>query len=260
MERGSEPGLDRARSAPSEEIPALLHDHREEFLLALLENPTFDESHLLILLERKDLSETLLEGIAGRRQWLRNYRVRRSLIFHPHVPRLAALRLVRELYLMDLVQLSLLPSASAELRRLAEDIVIARLPQLALGQKITLARRGSARIAGALLAEGHLQVVPAVLDGAFLTEAQVLRALARPGLPARVVAIIAEHRKWSLSYNVRLALVRHPHAPLARVLAFLPHLTAGDLAVLCEATSLPASLRQYIRREIAQRSSSGGER
>jgi len=40
--------------------------------------------------------------------------------------------------------------------------LLARLPQLPLGQKITLARRGPARVAGALLAEGHAQVISIV--------------------------------------------------------------------------------------------------
>ncbi len=127
---------ERARSAGSEEIPALLHETREESLTALLENPRFDETHLCLLLERKDLSATLFEIIARRKEWLRSYRVRWRLAFHPPTPRLLALRLARELYLMDLVQLSLLPSVPAELRRLAEELILARLPQLPLGQKI----------------------------------------------------------------------------------------------------------------------------
>ena len=56
--------------------------------------------------------------------------------------------------------MALLPGVSAELKRNAEDQLTTRLPQLPLGQKITLARRGPARVAGLLLAEGHPLVVP----------------------------------------------------------------------------------------------------
>ncbi len=98
-----------------------------------------------------------------------------------------------------------------------------------LGQKITLARRGPARVAGALLAEGHEQVVGIVLDNPNMNEAQILRALSRVRLPPAVVAAIGRHRKWSLSYNVRVALVRHPASVLATVLSFLPQLTVNDL-------------------------------
>ena len=248
---------ERARSAGSEEIPALLYETREETLAALLENPRFDETHLCLLLERKDLSATLLETIARRKGWLRSYCVRRRLAFHPHMPRPLATRLARELYLMDLVQLSLLPSVAAELRRLAEELILARLPQLPLGQKIALARRGSARVVGGLLAEGHARIVRLALDNAFLTEAQVLKVLAREKLPAPVVAAIASHPKWAQLYHVRMALVRHPAASLARVLSFLPDLTLRDLDALCESATISQGLRRYIQREIARRSTAG---
>ena len=164
MARNTKPDAERARSAAHHEIPELLFEASEEVLAGLLENPRLDENHLCLLLERKDLPGSLLERIARRREWLRSYPVKRRVAFHPHTPRLAAIRLARELYLMDLVQLSLLASVPAELRRLAEELILARLPQLPLGQKLALARRGSARVTGGLIAEGHAQVVRVALD------------------------------------------------------------------------------------------------
>ncbi len=107
---------------------------------------------------------------------------------------------------------------------------------------------------GGLLTEGHARIVRLALDNAFLTEAQVLKVLAREKLPAPVVAAIAQHRKWAQLYHVRMALVRHPAAPLARVLSFLPDLTLRDLDALCESTGISRSLRRYIQYEIARRS------
>lgn len=253
MAREANPDAARARCATREEVPPLLSHSSEEVLTTLLENPRLDEAHLCLLLERKELPGTLLEVIARRKQWLRSYRVKRRVAFHPHTPRLLAMRLARELYLMDLAQLSLLPSVPAELRRLAEELILARMPQLPLGQKLALARRGSARIAGELLAKGHEQVVPLAVDNAFLAEAQVLKVLARETLPAAVAAAIARHRKWSRLYNVRMALVRHPMAPLVCALSFLPDFALRDLHELCDQAALSDSLRRYIRHEIARR-------
>jgi len=248
---------DRARVVRGEEISALLRDAREEVLVALLDNPDLAETQVCLLLERKDLPGTLLEAIARRKEWMASYRVKRGVAFHVHAPRLLALRLARELYVMDLVQLSLQAGMTAELKRAAEELILARLPQLPLGQKITLARRGSARVVGGLLVEGHPQIVRVALDNGFLTEAQVLRALARENLPAPVVSAIAHHPKWSHLSNVRVALVRHPLAPLGRVLAFLPELTLRDLQELRKLGTLSGNLRQYIRRELARRSGGG---
>jgi hypothetical protein len=251
---------ERARSASREELRVLLHDKNEEVLTALLENPALDEALLCLLLQRKDLSGDLLGEVARRKEWMRSYRVKARVAGHPHAPRLVALPLIRQLFLFDLVNLSLQPATPAEVKRIAEEVILNRLPQLALGQRLTLARRGSARVAAALLAEGNERVVPLALDNAFLTESQVLKVLSREELPEIVPMSIARHRKWACFYNVRMALVRHPLTPLARVLAFLPDLTLRDLDELSGARSLPPNLKQYIRAEVALRQKGGRAR
>jgi hypothetical protein len=246
-----------ARSAKGDELARLLHSADEEVLLALVGNPSLDETQLCILLERKNLSAEILEEVARRKTLTKSYRVKKALVFHARAPRLVWLRMVRELYLMDLVQLTLMPAVAAELKILAEDQLLARLPQLPLGQKITLARRGPARLAGALVAEGHTQLLAVALDNSRLTEAQVLKALAQEKSPAAVPYAIAHHRKWSELYNVRLALVRHPLAPLASVLGYLPELTVSDLRELASPGILPEALRKYLQAEVARRISRG---
>jgi hypothetical protein len=249
---------ERARTATGDELTALLHHPAPGVLLALLDNPELDEAKLCLLLERKDLSGEILEEVARRKPLLKNYPVKRALAFHPHTPRLVTLRLVRELYLMDLVQLTLQPGTPAELKRNAEDQLTLRLPQLPLGQKITLARRGPSRVAGALLAEGHAQVLAVVLDNPYLTEAQVLKVLSREKLSPEVVQAIAQHQKWSCTYNVRLALVRHPASTLSTVLSYLPELTVSDLRELAAPGIVSESLRKYLQAEIQRRTRHDG--
>src|SRR6184192_529083 len=244
---------ERALIATGEELAGLVHHPSAEVLLALLENPALDETQVCLLLERKDLPGEILEEIARRKALLKSYRVKRALAFHPRTPRLVSLRLLRDLYLMDLVQVAILPGVSAEMKRTAAEQLTARLPQLPLGQKITLARRGPARVAGALLAEGHEQVVSIVLDNPHMTEAQILRALSREKPPTPVIPAIVHHHKWSITYNVRLALVRHPSAPLATILSYLPELTVSDLRELAAPGIVPESLRKYLQAEVQRR-------
>lgn len=242
-----------ARSAGRDELASLLHDAPEEVLAALLENPHLDEPHLILMLERRSLPGAVLESVARTPQWMRSYPVKLRVATHPRTPRRIAMPLVKQLYLFDLVNASLQPAVPAELKRIAEDLIIARLGQLPLGQKLTLARRGSARVVGALLAEGVEPVVPLALDSAFLTESQVLKVLSHDAAPARVVEAVARHARWSHFYNVRLALVRNPQTPLARVLSFLPDMTKRDLKELSAARTLSPSLRQYLLLEVASR-------
>jgi len=248
---------ERALAATGEELAVLLHHHAADVLLALLDNPALDEAQVCLLLERKDLPGEILEEVARRKSLLKSYRVKRSLAFHPRTPRLVSLRLLRDLYLMDVVQVAILPGVSAELKRNAEEQLLARLPQLPLGQKITLARRGPARVAGALLAEGHAQVISIVLDNPYMTEAQILRALSRERLPISVIPAIVQHHKWSITYNVRLALVRHPSTPLASILSYLPELTVSDLRELAAPGIVPENLRKYLQAEVQRRLRAG---
>jgi len=251
---------ERARVAPRQELRGLLHERNPDVLLSLLENPELEEDLLLLLLQRNDLPVELLDTVARRRDWMRGYRVKLRVAGHPHTPRLLAVPLIRQLYLFDLVNLSLIPSTPAEIRRIAEDSIIAKLAQLPLGQKLALARRGSARIAAALLMEGVSRVIAPALDNSLLTESQVLKVLAREDLAEKLPAMIASHPKWSCLYNVRMALVRHPLTPLSRVLSFIPDLTINDLDALIDARSLSAPLRDYIRGEVAVRTRASRKR
>jgi hypothetical protein len=244
---------ERARAASGEELDGLIFHPAPAVLAALLDNPALDEKKLILLLSRKDLPCETLDEIGRRKTFLKSYAVKKTLLLHPRTPRLVGLRLMKELHLMDLVQFALAPAVSAELKRYAEEQIVGRLPQLPLGQKITLARRGPSRVAGALVAGGHPQVMPVALDNACLTEAQVLKALAREKVPVGVVQAVAGHRKWSQSYNVRLAIVRNASTPVSVVLGFLPQLTVSDLRVLAEPGVLAENLRKYLLAEVHRR-------
>ena len=101
--------------------------------------------------------------------------------------------------------------------------------------------------------EGHQQAIKLALANPFLTESQILKVLAKAGVPERVVAAIAQHPKWSVQYNVRVALIRNQHTPVPTVLAFLPNLTLRDLKELVTLEGVTPHIRKYIQREMSRR-------
>lgn len=244
---------DELRSARGDALVRLIQETVAAELAALLENPTLDEEMLCLALQRKDLPAEFLQEVLVRRHFVKSYRVKKALAFHPHTPRTESFRLLRELYLMDLVQFAMSPGVQPDLKIKAEQQIVTKLPQLPLGQKITLARRAPARVAGALLAEGNAAMVRVALANANLTEAQVLRVLSRKKLPPVVVQSIAQDAKWSHVYNVRVALIRQPSTTLTTILAFLPELTVSDLRELVAPGILPENLRHYLQAEIQRR-------
>lgn len=244
------------------EIPAAaeLNTSDVDTLIKELAQSALDESQLLHLLERKDLSGSVLEEIARRRDWLRSYRVRRALAFHVHVPRTLAIRLLRELHLVDLVKLSLAPVAVADLRRIAEDQILSRLGQVTLGEKIALAKRSSGRVLSALVAEGSPRLFEPALRNTRLTESQILKLLANERLPDRSVIAIASHPRWEALPNVRLALLRHPQMHYELAERALGHLTMSELNALFGVKTISAKLRKAIEKEIGGCKTPGKEK
>ena len=251
--------LQRARSASGDDLDLLIHEADVEALIALLENPNMQEAHVSRLLERLDLSTEFLTAVAKEGKWTSSESIRLRLARHPRTPHRIAISMLRQLYLFDLVRLSLLPSAPADIRRAAEEFILTRVPHLPIGEKLTLARRGPPRVAAAVLAEGQPQAVKLALANPQLTESQILKILAKPGVPARVVTAISQHAKWSVQYNVRVALVRHADTPVPSLLKFLPDITLRDLEDALTLETLTPHFRKYIQQELARRADNANE-
>lgn len=217
-----------------------------------------DVADALAQLEQRNLSAPGIEAIARRKELLREYRVKRAIAFHPHVPRTVALRVVRELYTMDLMRLAQSPTAAGDLQNVAEQALIARLPQLALGEKISLARQASARTVGALLIEGHRKVAGPALDNPRLSEAQVLKVLSKEKIAPAVVTAVCHHAKWTALPTVRMALARHRQTPLDASIKFLRLMTDAELLTLSEMRTLSSVLRAHLEQELEKRKSRRG--
>jgi hypothetical protein len=121
------------------------------------------------------------------------------------------------------------------------------------GQRTTLARRGTGRLASNLLIDSDPELIQAALDNPYLTEGQLLKVLARDDLPHAVVEQIALHPRWTHPYHLRLALIRNPLTPLARVLAFIPDMAVTDLRDICLDHRMPPQVRKYIEAHCAAR-------
>jgi hypothetical protein len=138
-------------------------------------------------------------------------------------------------------------------KKLAEETVLKKLEALPRGEKITLARRGSGRVAAALLVTQDAELIRAALSNPYLSEDRLLKVLALNELPAVLVELLSHHERWSRPYHLRLALIRNPLTPFARVLAFLPDITVNDLRDICRDHRMPDQVRKYIIAHCAQR-------
>ncbi len=245
--------LQRAAQAAGGELELLLSDPSKEVLKALLDNANLAEPQILSLLQRADLPGEIVEGVARRKEWIASYRVKLAIVKHPRSPRLVSMGLLKFLYLFDLMTVSLLPTVPAEIQQQASEMIVGRLGQLPLGQKLTLARRGPPRVLAGLLAEAQPQVVPVALDNPRLTEAGLLRLLVGRESKPIIVREIAKHRKWWLRRDIRFALIRHRQTPETLRERLVAQTVTADLERLMRQGDLPGAVQGLIRREIERR-------
>jgi len=228
------------------EIQNLCKESAKEVLMGLAHNPHLDESDLLRLLQRKDLPHDVVRELAQHKEVRRSYTIQLALIRHPKTPRLVSLPLLKFLYVFDLLRVAQTPAVPADVKLVAEEAILRKLPGMARGERINLARRGTGRLAADLLFSGDPELINAALANPYLTEGQLLKVLAREGLPEIVVAQLAQHARWSHNYHLRLALIRNPLTPFARVLEFLPDMAVADLRDICLDHRMLPPVRKYI--------------
>jgi hypothetical protein len=217
-----------------------------------LSSTALTEDLVLALLKTADLPTETVELIVKNSRLMKSRKVRFALAAHPRVPRRIALRLIRELYTFDLRQFSLMPAAPADLKRVADELLVSRVAAITLGERIALARRSSATVAAALLLDKELRVWQTALGNPRLTESAIVKALQRPAATPAFVHAVCHHPKWSVRTEIRIALLRNIHTPLARAIEFARHLPPPQLRDIFETSRLPEKIKAYLRQESRQ--------
>ncbi len=209
----------------------------------------------LAIVKNRDLPSEVIEQIRRNAAVMKSRKVRIALAAHPRTPRRIALRLVRELYTFDLMQFSLIPAVAADLKRVADELLVARLASITLGERISLARRSSVMVAAALLLDKESRVWQTALENPRLTEAAIVKALLRPGATPAFVNAVCHHAKWSVRPEIRMALLRNEHTPLARALEFTRGLPPPQLRDVLHVSRLPEKVKGYLRKGLGSRTS-----
>lgn len=250
---GAEPSPRARRSAAEERLEALVHSQSAEVLLEVAANPVLNEDLALALLARRDLPRGLVEILVKNASVMKSRPVINAVARHPKTPRFIALPMLRHLYVFELMQIALLPGTPADLKMAAEENIVMRLEQVSAGERLTLARRASTRVAATLLLDPETRVITAALDNPYLTEAWIVKTLMNEKAPQTFVDAVCRHSKWPLRREVQMALLRNDKTPLARVLYFAQMLPTHVLKDVLRHSRLSASVKMYLFKELELR-------
>lgn len=237
-EPSPETDLDRRlREAGSEELPELVREH-----LAELEPPGVRQ-----VLHNPFCTREIVELLGEQPRLVSFYEVRRDLALHPRAPETLALRFVPGLWWRDLMTLGLDTRIRPRVRRAADQYLAARLPQLALGEKINLARRAAVGVLAELRHDPNPAVISALLENPRLTEDILAPVVHRAATPGPVLATIAADRRWSPRPGLQTALARNPNTPRAVALRLLGLLRKPELRSVAADVRAPEAVRLRAR-------------
>lgn len=246
--------MHRALVADKEELFHFLQGGQEpDVLQAALRNPCLDENHLLTLLKQRGLPESVFTGMYASRRLIENHRVVCALVCHPETPSHIALTLLPRLTVFELIKICQIPGLTPDHRLAAERAIIQRLSTQPLGNKLTLARRGTAAVVEALLKEGLPPLVEACLDNPHLKEGAVHQFITSAVSTAETISIVARSSRWKGRPNIRLAILKNPRTPVIWFTLFLPSLPPGTIKELLSVPRLTHAQKTLVRQAMGGR-------
>lgn len=224
-----------------------------EDILAAAKHNGLNEDLALTILRRHDLQASVIEAIAKNHSVIKHRKVLVGVVEHQHTPRHISLRLLRRLFTFELMQVALAPAVHADVKRIADELLIDKLETISLGERITLARQGSANVAAALLLHNETSIIEAVLQNPRMTETGILKSLARPKVPVPLLNMLVQHSKWSTRREIQIGILRRAEASDALVMQLAAKLPKRALQDVLTQYKLPASRKELLQRTLLQR-------
>ncbi len=248
--------LQHALTAGRDELFQLLQGQPVEVLLAVLRNPFFDEHHLLALLKQRGLPQAVFTTIYANKHLIEGSTVKFALLVNPEIPSHIAATLLPQLTIFELLKICLMPGITPDQRLSAERAVIQRIPTQPLGNKMTLARRGTSAIVESLLREGIPTLVEACLDNPHLKEGSVHQFITAYSSTAETISMVARSGRWKGRPNIRLAILKNPRTPTIWYTMFLPGLPQNTIKELLSVPRLTFAQKELVRQALGRRAHS----
>ncbi len=200
---------------------------------AVLRNPYLTAEVLAQLLEIRPLQSS--------------YRWRLDLAKHRLVPLAQAMAMVQGLFWRDLAMVGLDVSIRPQVRRQADQTLLMRLPKLALGERIALARIASRPIVAELRKDGRERVFRSLLENPRLTEGDLMPLVVGSSGHPVTLGLLARDRRWGSRPTIRYGLVRNPKTPVDLAIHMVASLSKADLRTLTKDPRVKEPIRKRCR-------------
>ena len=147
----------------------------------------------------------------------------------------------------------MIPGVTPDQKFGAERAILQRLPTTELGNKMTLARRATATVVGAILKEGNARLVEICLGSPRLREVAILQFINSAAASPETISMVARHSKWKSRPNLKLAILKSSRTPAVWFTLFLPQLRTPDVRNLLVSRRLSPSQKKLVQNELKKR-------
>jgi len=187
-----------------------------------------EEDEVVAVLSNRFCSAPICNRIASVARLTSYYAVKLQLVTCRSSPQHVSHRFVRYLYWTDLVRLSTDVRTSPAVRRVVDQQLLTGLPKLALGEKISMARKCGRDLSKVLMKDPDKKVFVALLDNPRVREEDLVTLIRSGGAHPEKLRMLSDHRKWGARYTIRLALIFNPTTPKACSASQIRYLTPAD--------------------------------
>lgn len=245
--------LQPASESNAQSGTSLLEERSSDLLKHAAAERGMAEDMALALLAHRDLPNEVIAVLAKNGSALKHRSVLNAIVAHPRAPRQVSLPILRRLFTFELMKIALTPTIFADIKMFAEEVLISRLESTSAGERLSLAKQGSTRIAAALLLDPEARVMEAALRNPKMTEDCIVRALMKNEASQALVDLVCRHRKWSLRREIQIALLRNEKTPMARALTFAQNLPSMRLREILRTSRLAPQVREYLLKMLQER-------
>lgn len=252
-----ESSFEAGRSAPARSLALELATGSLSYLEGALENPSLVPDLLLIAIKNRAVTPGFLQRIVRNLSWLKVYEIKSALVLHPKTPRAIAMNLVQFLWWRDLARVADHTALPPPLRRAAERLLTIRLQEMALGEKVALARIASRGVIAVLRRQENPMVIRALLQNPRLMEEDALIIASATVTPGAVLHALADDPRFSARPAVLKAIVQNRETPPSTALRIVQGLSTRALKELTHAPHVPQLVKVAALRLVEAREGSG---
>lgn len=228
--------------APSDSLKEILKNQKEKLA----------ENEILFILKNKNIDLEIIKLILSHKPFLVSYEVKRALLFLKLTPYQDALKLLPHMFWMDLMLLTITMNVHPVIRRAAEKKLIEKMPEMGLGEKITLAKRGSINLLLHLAKEKNTKIIEGILQNRFATEEIILSIVGNPNTSSEILGVINYSSKWKNRLNIKKALILNPNFPTFLAYHLLKTMNKSELEEFASSPYLSIQIKNYCKRLLSK--------